>query len=320
MGGVPKAGDEESGRGEHDERHRHLADHERIAKPEPPGPGRRGEIGAKRARRLESGGAQRGEQRREHHGGSGDGQREEEDAAVDGELERHRHRQRGPEGAQRIRGPESQCDARGPAEDGEHQPLGEQLPDQAGPAPAQREPHRQLPPAHRGPRQQQIREIGAADQEDQTCDAHQESEELGDRTANAGEDPGLALGQDRHPALLPGDVGPLLGVRPVEPRRYHSELTLRLLDGGPVLQPADQREPAVTSLLQPIVRRIEHLLGGEAGPDLHSHAPDGATESARRHTTDGEGVSREPERSPDHTGVAAEAPDPETVGDHGLSL
>jgi hypothetical protein len=103
--GVPEAGDEEPGGGEHDERHGHLPDDQRIPQPEPTTAGGGRDVCPERGRGIEPGRTQGWNERGEHHRRDRDRQREEEDATVERELERDGHRQGRPEGAHRVRGP-----------------------------------------------------------------------------------------------------------------------------------------------------------------------------------------------------------------------
>jgi hypothetical protein len=65
-----------------------------------------------------------------------------------------------------------------PAQDGEKQALGEQLPHHPEAARAQAQPHGYLAAASRGARQQQVGDIGAGDRQDQADHGHQHVDRL----------------------------------------------------------------------------------------------------------------------------------------------
>ena len=103
----------------------------------------------------------------EEPGQQGDPEGVEEHRAVDGEFH--------PEGERVVGGDRDLDPADAPIGEGEpHEAaqqadqyaLGEELPEQAQAAGAEGGAHRHLPLPHRGPREQEVRHVGAGDQED----------------------------------------------------------------------------------------------------------------------------------------------------------
>ena len=70
-----------------------------------------------------------------------------------------------------------------PAAHREAQAFGQQLPDQAAAARAERQAHRHLAVPRRGARQQQVAEIRARDEQHEPCGAEQHEERLGEAAA-----------------------------------------------------------------------------------------------------------------------------------------
>ena len=80
-----------------------------------------------------------------------------------------------------------------PADERQQQAFGHELPDDAPPVRAERRPDRQLTRPHRGPRQQQVGDVGAADQQHEADDAEEEER----RPAQLGADHGVVQRLER---------------------------------------------------------------------------------------------------------------------------
>ena len=141
----------------------------------------------------------------------------------------------------------------------EQQALGQQLAHQPAARGAERQAHRDLALADRGARQQQVRDVGARDQQHQPDDAQQQARGAHHVLAEAGVDRGLRERQERHVAAGVV-VRVLLGELARE--RLQPGLGLRQRHAG--LEPAgdveDQRPPRVDVLLQEPGRelRVRH--------------------------------------------------------------
>ena len=124
-----------------------------------------------------------GERRRDaeqHAGRAGQQQREQQHRSIDREVEGER--QRAGRWRRRARTPATIPHASAtpatPPIAREQNALGEQLPDQPAAAGAEREPHRELALPRRGPRQQQVGDVRAGDQQHR---AHRPAEQHRDR-------------------------------------------------------------------------------------------------------------------------------------------
>ena len=120
----------------------------------------------------------RGEQRR---GDAEDDRRhdghahcEDDDGKIDGNLARARQRSRG-EGGDTGLAPKGQEQADADAAEGEQQAFGQLLPEQTGGTSAEARTHGKLGATCRGPGEQQIGDVGAGDDQDETDRAEQDS-------------------------------------------------------------------------------------------------------------------------------------------------
>ena len=102
-------------------------------------------------------------------------EREAEDAQIRRRLNQQRlllRDQRDQPARQRHR----QRDAERAADERQQHALGQQLPDQLAAGRAQRQPHRDFPLAHEPAGNQQVRDIGAGDQQDEADHPHQDDQ------------------------------------------------------------------------------------------------------------------------------------------------
>src|SRR5262245_40083771 len=80
---------------------------------------------------------------------------------------------------------EEQSESR--AREREQNTFGQKLPDQSGPARAQRQPHPDLVGPGGAPRQQQVRDVGAGNQQDDAHDGHENEQRIAVSLAAIGE-------------------------------------------------------------------------------------------------------------------------------------
>lgn len=220
------------------------------------------------------------------------------------------------EGSTRQRG---EHQAEPAAQECNEQALGHQLTGQPAPADAECQADGDLPPALRGPGEQQVGEVEAGDQQHQ---AHHRQEqrrasrgscpESGrqhgrvDRLGHVGEhlvDLGMVAGQALAERLQVG-VGRVHVEAASEASERHEH------QGGPV---------AVVEVLHRV--GTDHAVHGHRHPQLGHQAHFETAEGRWRHADHGEGKGVDADRAPDHTGVPTEALAPEAVGDdhHGMA-
>ncbi len=239
---------------------------------------------------------------------------------VEREFQRNRDGERRLEPAERARCPGGEQDAADRAGGREHQALGEKLPDESRTTAAEREAHRHLTPPRRPAREQQVGQVGAADRQHQAGDSHEQREELGDGTADARNDPGVALREHRDDPRTAGAVGPALAVGPMQPRGDDAELGLHHFDGDAGLETAEEEQPAVAPIGEHVVAGRKEPLRGQRRPRLDANPAHRAGEAFGGHAYDREGLAREADASADHVGRTAEPLPPEAVADDGFGL
>ena len=152
----------------------------------PAAPRRRPAVGGDHLRRRELGRLPRrseAEQQPDEKRGRGT---ERDHAHVEGE----RHR-RGQQPLRNHRGRDAQnrradAHSQDAPDRREHQAFGQELADDARPAGAQRRPDRQLTRAHRGARQQQVGDVGAADEQHEADDAEEQHRRQAELAADQG--------------------------------------------------------------------------------------------------------------------------------------
>ena len=163
--------EQQAGADEQHQRQRDLGDHERVARSAP----RRRRAAAAALQRVDrrlAGGERRGDQAEDEAGGQRDREREREHAAVDGDLgsarqaaqrRRRRGRRSRTRAARRATPPVSD----------EQQALAAHPARQVPAAGAEREPHRRLVRSRGRANEQQVRDVGARDQQHEADGAHQ---------------------------------------------------------------------------------------------------------------------------------------------------
>ncbi len=245
--------------------------------------------------------AQRGDEPREERRRDREGEREGGHARVDGDLVESREpggsppRQEGDAGAgeQQAEEPRGRRDRGG---------LDEPLPDEPAAARAERRAHRRLLLAREPLREQQVRHVGAGDEQHEG-DRPGEEEQRRPRAAHDR----LLEGLDRHRG---GGVraGPLRG----EPPRHHVHLGAGLRERRARPQPAEDAQEAVVA---PLLLRAED----ERDPQLRAGRPErGEPEPARHDRRDDVAAPVEREGLADDRRVGAEPARPEGVAQHDL--
>ncbi len=171
-----EAPDQQAGRHDQYQRQGHLADHDSL-----------GEALARIAHlpaagaahghlRVDSGRAPGGHKPEQDARGGRHRDSEGEDPEVEREVERDRAASVGQEPDDEAAGPAGEQDPGRRAQQGQQYALGEQLPRQPQAPRTHRQPHRDLVLPRRGPRQQQLRDVGAGD-EQYHADHHEEREQ-----------------------------------------------------------------------------------------------------------------------------------------------
>jgi hypothetical protein len=178
------------------------------------------------------------------------------------------------------------------AQHGQHARLGEQLADELPAAAADRKAHGHLARAPRGPHQQQVRDVGAGNQQHDGGDGKQEREGCRHHRVHAALPP-CALGH-RHLLRAEARHHQIAGTKlqrgfdlVEDPRVWHVDRRPRVLDGHSGLQPGEDVHPVPTALLQRVRPRartwLETVAQGDGQEDGWADAQGGAGEAARRH-------------------------------------
>src|SRR5262249_58629907 len=132
-------------------------------------------------------------------------------------------------------GPEREEDAGGAADEREEEVLGEELPDQAPAAGAQRATDGDLRLARHAAREEQAPDVGAADEEEQ-ADGDGERDE---RAVRAALEIAEELLPERHDPVAP--AAPELRMLHLQPACQTFQLGVALRDGDAGREPADER-------------------------------------------------------------------------------
>ena len=123
--------------------------------------------------------------------------------------------------------------------------------DQASAAGAEREPYAHLPRRCRSAREQQIGQIRARRQQNQSNDGHQQSHEAEDGTVEIRRYARIAFRHDRNGSAGVANIAPVLRILFVLLGCDQIELRLRFRDRRILAQASEQAESARTTLLDP---------------------------------------------------------------------
>ena len=177
----------------------------------------------------------------------------------------------------------------------ENQAFREQLPDETAPACAERDAHRHFALPDSGPRQQQVRDVGARDQQQQGDGAEEHPDVARDRARER-----LLEGQQADAPLLGELRG--LALPQVSDDRPEIGLRLRVADAG--LQTSEQvHVPHALDDLAPLQR--DRQIDVRAPPH----------ESLRHHADHRAGRVVEPELAAEDAGIPVELPLPESIAE-----
>ena len=203
--------------------------------------------------------------------------------------------------------------------------FGQQLSHELPPRRAEREPHRHLGRASGRPREQQVRDVGARDQQDAARDAKEEQQgQFGPFLHPALPSPSV------HDRQRPGDEPRqgLFGHVRLE-RRLHlgQDAAVQgrdggagLLDGDLRLQAGEEVEPVVAAVLETALGEASRG-GGAAQPRMHRerdehhgrHVDRGAAETGRGHADDGQRLAVDQQHLSEHIVRSAELDLPQLV-------
>jgi hypothetical protein len=195
------------------------------------------------------------------------------------------------------------------AERRQHQALGEELAHEPQAAPAHGGADRDFAVARGGAGEQQVRDVGATDQQHEAHRAEQH-EQRGPYLPHHSLRQRDALG-------LPAERGWIVvRVALREPAGQRQELGLELVDRGAGLEPADEVEHARPTQVDEVGIGVVQR---HRRPQLHrrSSALDRMTEAFRHDADDGDRIVIEPHRPSDHRPLAAEPLLPQIVRDQG---
>jgi hypothetical protein len=198
---------------------------------------------------------------------------------------------------------------------GQQQAFGAEQPDDAQARGAEGGARRDLAPARRGPREHEVADIGAGQDQQQADGAEQQDDRS--RQAFPNPRPRLDAGVDaeaplRHPRVA-GRRGRDSGARRVDLRGGD-------LEGRALAPPADQSEQhARLPVGQHRARELRdrQAVLRDRHPEIDGAGAAGAMKPGRRHADDGERVAVHQDRAAENVGRTGEVPAPEPVADDG---
>ena len=186
------------------------------------------------------------------------------------------------------------------------------MPHQAPAAGPQRQAKRDFLAAPGGARQQQIRHVGAGDQQNQRGNDHEHGSGAGDDRPDLGTDGSLGNGREL-------DAPPLVvhGVLPLQILRDALDAGFGLLKAHPGFQPPNHREQQEPPLVDPGCVRIDLLVHHQGHPDVRRGQLIEPLKVRRRHAHNVVGAAVEANGSGRHPRIPAKLPGPKPVSDHG---
>jgi hypothetical protein len=273
---------------------------------------------AQRARRRESGGAERRGDAEQQAGGDADDQGEAEHPPVHGQVERDDRGAGGDQADQRAAAPERQDDARRGAEKRQQQALDEQLARDRPARRAERETDGELALPRGGLREQQVGHVAARHQQHERDDAEQHVERLAVARAQGGDAGGAGTQRERLGEIVLLILRPpVLRHRGLAPRRVEGgQPRVALFDGLAWGQPREHAQPPRAALIERALGAADERLGAERHRDVEGAADLDAEELRRGDADDCEGMAVERDRPSEHGGVAAVFAAPERVAEH----
>jgi hypothetical protein len=290
----------------------------------PAGPGDRTHGVLERRPRIRTAGLQCRQQAEHDAGEHGERDGEGEDAEVRGGGDEQRCSLVGHQCQQRSRQHRRQAEAGDPSDQREDQAFDQELPYQLAARGAERQAHGDLLLPHEAARDQQVGDVGAGDQQDQTHHRHQDDQRRREIVAEPGESKRRGFDDQ-----VSGHE-PFAGVwRPLfRPRQRHLVLTdlqeqplqrrLRRGDRVSGLEPGEHLHPSRAAVVHvhPIPLGRHHRFHLDRHADLRRLRRIEAGESPRRHADDRHRVVVHQDLLTDDGAVAAEAVDPVVVAEH----
>ena len=240
-------------------------------------------------------------------------------------VQHHGIRGRAPPADQDAAAPGCQQDAERAAGRGQQKAFRQQLACETHPAGAQREADGDLLLAAGGARQQEVRDVGAGDQQDQAHDGHEDVERLGVGIAQlagaAASGVQLQLLVELIAALLGGEAGHLVAVQHLV--EYYADIGLGLLQGDAGLEAAHHLQPhdahdGALVVVEPFAAGLDVGLHHHRDPQVGGIAHGFAEEAGRSDADDLERSLAEGDDFPEHVGAAREAAVPKAVADDGV--
>ena len=176
---------------------------------------------------------QRGNEAEENAGRDGEQEREGEHAPVGAQIEEEGDLDRQAHAAHGVIDERGETDAGRAARERDEQALSNQLPNKTSPAGADREPDRDLLPPLGGAREEEIGEIHAGEEQNQSTDRKQDSREAEDGVADLGQEQARLHEEEPAPGVL------RIILRELRGQRFQFGLGLR--GGHAGFEPADAR-------------------------------------------------------------------------------
>ena len=244
---------------------------------------------------IDARGAQGGQEAEDEAGGDGDDEGKRHHAQVDVHVAQQLREAGGDDEGEEARAPEREHEAAAAPDEGQDEVLGQELPHEPAPAGSGGRAQGELLLPRRARGQQQVRDVGAGDEQDEADRAQQEREHV----LGAAEE-GLLDGDEAR-ALASGFLAPGLEHVPAD----RGDLGLGRRHRDPRLQASDDGDPARLGNLAEVVR----------GPEGDAVFPGHELESRRHHPDHRPRLAVHVEGRPDDVVLAAEAALPRLVGD-----
>ena len=320
--GEEAACEERAGDQQH-ERQRQLHDDQRVSHRDPPrgAPRAASARAAERRDQIEPGGRPRGRQSEQECAQRRHARRKREHRPVEGHLEPDRHgKHLDPEPRRRAARPPGDRGAGRASRDRQDHTLAEQLADQAAPPGTERRPDGQLTLPRAPPGQEQVRDVGAGNQQDESRGDERRATRGGDDAVDHGVVANAGGGRDArlHVAV---DVG-VRGAQAIVGRR---NLAAGLVDVAALGQPALHEQPAQAAPLEawgprvvgrPLhARKREPIDHRHRHPEVRRHPRHRPSEAARGHTDHGVRPSAQDQRAPEDVRSAPELALPHAMAD-----
>ena len=278
-------------------RERHFADDERFADARAAGPDRAASGGRGESRDGAAGRRERGHEAEHHAGQDRNRHREGEHAPVDADLSQPRNAGRS-ERDQRARAPVGDDEPRDSAGHAEHDALGQELLHEPPASGAERRPHGHLARAAVRPREQEVGDVDARDEQHERDRAEQDQQ----RRPDAAHDPILQTHRGHHAILV--------GARKVarETLGHDGHRAIRAVEADRWFQPGNRADPLRTARVVGDVRGLEDQRPPVVGTQRH-------VQIRRRDADDRERLAVHPQRRADQIRPRAELAAPQPVAE-----